>query len=148
MANTVKRVVGNVVLGVFAVFAISLASTSCKKKSPPKAEITVVDSTGTAVASARVILHCIQRPEEQRECTVADTQTTDEVGKVSFEFENPAVLKIDVSKLDVVTKDTGKFPNIGTITVGDTLCADGFITLEIDEVIEQRMVLGKCSSVN
>lgn len=146
MVNALKSVAESVLVGCFALLTVGLAFSSCDKKAPPKAEITVVDSTGTAVADARVILHCIQRPEEQRECNVADTQNTDGVGKVSFEFENPAVLKIDVQKLDVVTRDTGTFPNIGKETVGDTLCSDGFITLEVDEVIEQRMVLGRCSN--
>mgnify|MGYP000900602065 CR=1 FL=1 len=145
MTKQVKKIFENVMLGLFVAMVFSIGTTSCKKEKPPKAEITVVDSTGKAINKARVVLFCVQRPEETRECVISDTQYTDDVGKANFEFKNPAVLKMDVWKADIVEKDTGTFPNNGTIRVGDTLCTQGFITLEINETIEQRAVVTKCN---
>ncbi len=143
----IGRAVEKMLIGAFALAMVSLVFSSCEKDTPPKAEITVVDSLGTAVENARVILHCIQRPDETRSCNVADTQYTDQVGKTLFEFENPSVLKVDVWKEDVITVDTGSgLPGSGgSITIGDTLCSEAFITLEINETIEQRMIITSCN---
>ena len=111
---------------------------------PPRAEITVVDSTGKAIDKARVVLFCVQRFSILHH-VLSDTQMTDDVGKASFEFENPAVLKMYVWKADIIEKDTGIFPNNRTIRIGDTLCTEGFITLETNEIIEQRLVVTKCN---
>ena len=145
MTEQVKKIFENMMLGLFVVMAMSIGTTSCKKDKPPRAEITVVDSTGKAIDKARVVLFCVQRPEETRECVISDTQMTDGVGKASFEFENPAVLKMYVWKADIIEKDTGIFPNNRTIRIGDTLCTEGFITLETNEIIEQRLVVTKCN---
>ena len=106
MTKQVKKIVENVMLGLFVAMVFSIGTTSCKKEKPPRAEITVVDSTGKAINKARVVLFCVQRPEETRECVISDTQYTDDVGKANFEFKNPAVLKMDVWKADVVEKKT------------------------------------------
>jgi hypothetical protein len=146
MTGLDKKVLGNLVLGLAVLMGFGLSMSSCKEKQNPQADITVVDSTGKAVKDARVVLYCVQRPEETRECNIADTQFTDDVGKANFEFENPVVLKVDVWKEDVVEKDTGTFPNQGVIKVGDTLCTEGFITLETDEVTEQTFIVNLCNT--
>lgn len=116
---------------------------SCESD-PTKAEILVIDSLGEPVAEATVILYCIDQPN-QRPCVVKDTQLTSESGRTVHVFENPSVLKIRAFKYDVIAKDTGVFPNIGTILVGDTLCADGFITLEEFKTVDETVVLRICS---
>ncbi|MGB0403820.1 MAG: hypothetical protein ACPGEG_06955 [Salibacteraceae bacterium] len=146
MSKQVKKIAEKIAMGLFMVLTISFFTTGCDELSPPKAEITVTDSTGIAVEDARVILYCVQRPEESRECVVVDTQMTDQVGKAYFEFENPSVLKIDVWKADVREVITGTFPNEVITLVGDTVCTEGFITLENDEVIEQRLIVDVCNS--
>lgn len=146
MSKQVKKIAENIAMGLFMVLTISFFTTSCDELTPPKAEITVTDSTGIAVEEARVVLYCVQRPEESRECVITDTQYTDQVGKAYFEFENPSVLKIDVWKADVREVITGTFPNEVITLVGDTLCTEGFITLENDEVIEQRLIVDVCNA--
>lgn len=129
---------------------VSFVFDSCKKpEENPQAEITVVDSTGTAVSEAKVVLFCVQRPDVTTECNVADTQYTDGVGKANFEFENPSVLRVAVIKYNTEERQTGtgSLDDVGneeTVIVGDTLCADGFVTLEVNEVTEEVFVLGKC----
>jgi hypothetical protein len=140
-----KQFLQNAFLAVFLIASFALAF-SCKKDKAPKAKITITDSTGTAVSGATVVITCIQRPEEKRECNVADTQTTDGVGAAEFEFKNPAVLSIYGFKADVIVKDTGTFPNIGQITIGDTLCGTDYITLEMNEVTEKTLVITKCKN--
>jgi len=115
---------------------------SCESD-PTRAEILVLDSLGEPIEEATVILYCIDQPN-QRPCVVKDTQLTSAAGRTEHDFENPAVLKILAFKYDVVAKDTGVFPNIGTILVGDTLCADGFITLEEYKTVEETVVLRIC----
>jgi hypothetical protein len=88
----------------------------------------------------------VQRADVSVECNVADTQITDGVGKVNFEFANPSVLRVSAIKYNTVERDTGVFPDNGIIIIGDTLCADGFVTLEANEVTEEIFVLGKCET--
>jgi len=130
----------------FTVFTLLVALPlffSCESN-PTKAEVLVIDSLGEPVAEATVILFCIDQPN-QKPCVVKDTQLTSAAGRTEHEFENPAVLKIEAFKYDVVARDTGTFPNIGTILVGDTLCAEGFITLEEYETVDETVVLRICS---
>lgn len=146
MSGKVRKIIENVMLGLFVVVVISLSTTGCEKPNPPRAEVTVIDSSGIAVNEARVVLYCVQRPEESRECVIVDTQYTDDVGKAEFEFENPSVLKLEVWKADVTEMVVGQWPNDSVVQVGDTLCADGFVTLEIDQVVEERVVVSLCNS--
>lgn len=140
-----KQIILNAFLAGFFIGVFALAF-SCKKDKAPKAKITITDSTGTAVSDATVIISCIQRPEEKRECNVADTQKTDGVGAAEFDFANPAVLRIYAWKEDVVVKDTGVFPNVGQIRIGDTLCGSDYITLEVNEVTEKKLVITRCKN--
>lgn len=132
-------------LFLFALFTLMVVVPflySCESD-PTRAEILVLDSLGEPIEEATVILYCIDQPN-QRPCVVKDTQLTSAAGRTEHDFENPAVLKILAFKYDVVAKDTGVFPNIGTILVGDTLCADGFITLEEYKTVEETVVLRIC----
>ena len=122
-------------------------TTACNKEKFITAEIIVKDSTGENVEDARVILYCVEKATAPRECDVADTQMTTETGKAIFEdFENPAVLKVSIWKEDVITQDTGTFPDIGTIKIGDSLCAEGFVTLVENEIVEETFVLEICNN--
>ncbi len=147
MTEFFKKFASNLVLVLALGLIVSIISHSCRgKETPPKAEITILDTTGTAVADAQVILYCVQRPDVPTECNVADTQTTDGVGKVEFEFENPSVLRVSVEKYNTIERDTGIAPNFGTVIIGDTLCAEGFITLETNEVTEETYVVSRCQN--
>lgn len=147
MSGFFNKLVSNLALLASIVLIGALSVQSCKKPvEDPKAELTIVDSTGTAISDAKVVLFCVQRPDVSVECNIADTQYTDGVGKVNFEFENPSVLRVSVVKYNTVERDTGTHPFTGVIVIGDTLCADGFVTLESNEVTEEVFVLGKCES--
>jgi hypothetical protein len=147
MSEFFKKMISNITLTTCIMLVAALATQSCKKPlEDPKAEITIVDSTGTAIADAKVILFCVQRADVSVECNIADTQYTDGVGKVNFDFTNPSVLRVSVLKYNTEEREIGVFPDNEVIIVGDTLCADGFITLESNEVTEEVFVLGKCES--
>jgi hypothetical protein len=124
------------VLGTF--FSTSFLQ-SCKDPEPPIAEVTVLDTAGLPVADARVILYCTTP-----ECVVADTQKTNSMGVSNHKLALPAVLAISVFKSLVVTKDTGTFPNIGTVTTGDSICGSGYITLREDEIAKQTVIALPC----
>ncbi len=145
MQNFYGKVISNVGLVAALGLMVAVSLESCKPPvTPPKAEITVLDSNGTAISEAKIVVFCVQRPDVAVECNVADTQFTDGVGKADFEFENPSVLRVFIEKYNTVERDTGEGPDIGTIVTGDTLCAEGFITLETSEVTEETFVLGAC----
>ena len=147
MTEFFKKMTSNLTLLASITLVVALAFQSCKEPvENPKAEITIVDSTGTAIPDAKVVLFCVQRADVSVECNVADTQVTDGVGKVNFEFANPSVLRVSAIKYNTVERDTGVFPDNGIIIIGDTLCADGFVTLEANEVTEEIFVLGKCDT--
>ncbi len=122
-----------------------LAVESCRDPKETKAEILVVDSIGDVVENATVYIYCIDQPNKQP-CVVKDTQNTGPAGITTHVFDNPAVLKVEAVKYDVVTIDTGVFPNIGTMTIGDTLCGETFITLEERQTIQEEVVLLICPS--
>ena len=117
--------------------------TSCGEERPTEAEIFVIDSLGDPVEGATVTLYCVDQPNKAP-CIVQDTQLTDAAGRTLHSFENPAVLKILATKEMVVCRDTGIFPNIGTICLGDTLCAEGFVTLVEFDKVQESVVLLLC----
>lgn len=142
-----KRIIPNLTIIACLIIVFALPFQSCKKAiEDPKAEITILDSNGTAISDAKVVLSCVQRPNVSLECNVADTQYTDGVGRANFEFINSSILRVIVHKYNTREIETGTFPNIEIKVVGDTLCAEGFITLESNEVTEEVFVVEKCAS--
>ena len=115
----------------FSVMLI-LGISSCKDKSPTKGTVVVTFENGNPVIGATVVVSC---PEG--DCTVVKATKEDNKkvafvegvsggeGKVSFEFDLPAVLKVDVSYQDTATVYTG----------------EGFLKLEEHEEVEQTIII-------
>ncbi len=80
-------------------------SFSCKKPTPPKAVVYVIDENNKAVEGARVIVKAANSDsahtmvyflnETKR---VADTSYSDKDGKVFYDFKYEAIYKVEVTK--------------------------------------------------
>lgn len=74
---------------------LATTQSSCKKKKPTEAEITLTDSIGKAVAGAVVYVNSKNNTPPG---SVEDTQTSDNRGKTFHTFENEAILQVEVTK--------------------------------------------------
>ncbi len=87
-------------LSTLLLFGLTLIGTSCQKETDCTANITCVDSVGTAVANATVNLFAqVKDPNDPKgvATNTADVKasgTTDDGGKVSFVFKLPAVFDV------------------------------------------------------
>ena len=120
-----KRLLFTAFAVVLFIFAAS--QSSCKKKKPTQAEITVQDSTGKVLPGAKVYINSKNNIPPG---IVEDTQTTDNRGKTFHTFENEAILQVEVSK------------QIGAITV------TGYGILRLEEgkkIINQAIATIKAS---
>lgn len=63
--------------------------SSCKKKKPTEAEISLVDSVGKALGGAKVYVNSKNNTPPG---TIEDTQISDNRGKTFHTFENEAIL--------------------------------------------------------
>lgn len=74
--------------------------SSCKKPSPPKAVITVLDYDKTPVSDAEVTIYSNQQngyiDTETKQMDTTDV--TDDNGQVTFEFKNEAILQVKAVK--------------------------------------------------
>jgi hypothetical protein len=82
------------ILGLILVLSLVVFS-SCKKKKPTTAEITIEDPSGVALAGATVYVNSKNNTPPG---TVEDTQTSDNRGKTFHTFENEAILQVEVTK--------------------------------------------------
>lgn len=91
---------------VIAVFAgVTIWASSCKKPTPPKAIVNVIDEAGNPVSGAMVV---VKAPNADNTHTViyllnetkhvADTQYTDDDGRTYYDFKYEAVYRVEVTK--------------------------------------------------
>ncbi|MDR2835542.1 MAG: hypothetical protein LBV69_04995 [Bacteroidales bacterium] len=87
-------------------FGIILISNSCKQPKPPKAVVYVVDDNNVPVSNARVIVkaptsnsgHQTVVYLEEGDKHIADTQLTNEEGKINYSFRYRAIYRVEVIK--------------------------------------------------
>ena len=88
-----KRIIFSVL--TLLLFAFAASQSSCKKKKPTEAEITVLDSINRPLVGAKVYVNSKNNTPPG---TIEDTQVTDNRGKTFHTFENEAILQVEVSK--------------------------------------------------
>ena len=105
---------------IYLSLIVGLMVFSCKDKSPPVAEITVVDKNSNPVANAKVMLYC--STGTNKDCDNAggtgkkyDVQTSDASGKTTHTFKLPAVLKIKATKDSLLGEDYVKLVEHETV---------------------------------
>lgn len=99
-----KRIPIIVITLIFSCFVFY--SISCRQPAPPKAVVFVLDENGTAVENARVVVKPANadsgRPPivylKDNNKPIADTQWTNDAGKVNYEFKYRAIYRVEVTK--------------------------------------------------
>lgn len=92
---------------LFIAFIGLVIVSSCKKTKPCEAVITVVDSSGKAIAGAKVVLRqdSVINPETGVRANIFDEETTAGNGEAIFSFSWEAVLNVEVTQLTKSAKD-------------------------------------------
>ena len=160
-----KRTNKQLTLIPLVLFGLIIGTSSCNKKEPAKAEITVEDIDGNRVSDANVTITCT--PITKNECKegIEKEGISNPTGKAQFEWDHSAiygsddvgfaVLKCeaydfyDTTYIDMVIKDTFGIPLVnaaGTDSVADvtvTLMRYGsvFIELQVNEVTKETITI-------
>lgn len=119
----------------------SLVMTSCyKDPGPGTAEIRVVNTKGEVQKGVRVRLFCTETG-----CDVARIGRTNSSGEYTQEFDLPVVLRVRAVRYDTTITQTGLPPNQKEEISVDSLCGEGFIQIENDEVTSERVTILNCN---
>lgn len=94
----------NVAIIVAILAGVVVANYSCKPEDPPKAVVYVVDEDNQPVEKAMVIVKAANSDSAHTVVyllnetkAVADTQYTDDEGKVNYDFKYEAIYKVEVT---------------------------------------------------
>ena len=139
-----------------ALIGFVIGFSSCSKKDPAKAEITVVDVNDERIVDAQVNVLCT--PVEKSECKegIEQESFTNSSGKVEFEWDHAAiygsddvgfaVLKVESFKnYDTTYCQTSILPS----GLDTTICVDSFYTkygsvfinLEVDNIVKETITI-------
>jgi hypothetical protein len=127
---------------IFAIVAIVSFSAfqSCKKKvEPGRAEVKVVDADGVSQEGVSVTMYCTEP-----ECVVTEKGYTNSLGVFVQEFELPVVLRVRAVRYDSTITVIGLPPNTREEIEVDSLCGEGFITVENNEVSTETITILNC----
>ncbi|MBL4625746.1 MAG: hypothetical protein JKY42_11505 [Flavobacteriales bacterium] len=139
-----------------AILGFVIGISSCNKKDPAKAEITIVDEDDERVDGATVNIICtaIEKPECKE--GIEQEGTTNSSGKVEFEWEHPAIYGSDdvgfaVLKCEARKEFDSTYCHIEVLPSGvdTTICVDSvgvwygsvFIELQIDKVTKETITI-------
>ena len=135
-------VMKNLLYTVF-VFASLFALNACNKLENGIAEVKVIDKEGDAQQGVHVTLFCTD-DDPEKECVVETKGITNTLGVYKTEFELPVVLRVRAVRYDTTITLQGLPPNqIEKIEV-DSLCGEGFITIENNEIASEVITILDC----
>ena len=110
------------ITGLFlALLSIITCISSCEVEHTYDAEVTVVDEAGYPVSGVTVISTVDVNADHE----VGRNGTTDAAGKVSFSYDNLAILQVDVSR----------------VSHGHEYSGEGLLVLEEDELVKITVVI-------
>lgn len=115
--------------------------TSCDNTpGPGTAEVKVYDKDGVAQKSILVKMFCTEP-----ECVIQREGRTNDLGVYTQEFELPVVLRVRAVRYDTTTTLEGLPPNqIRKVSV-DSVCGEGFVQIEHDEVASETITILNCN---
>jgi len=135
-----KKFLSTVTFFSLLIVGSALTMTSCKDDDGPAiAEITVFDTTGLVQTNVRVDVFCTQP-----NCVVTSTGRTDSRGESRHEFDLPAVLRVYAVRYDSTFIQTGVPPNVTIQVLVDSVCGDGFVTVDNGETVQESVTLFPC----
>jgi hypothetical protein len=100
-----KKIISVLVI-LLIVSVLVITTMTCKQPQPPKAIVFVVDEVGTPVVGAQVVV----KPQpadagrqtivylESGDKHIADTQWTNDEGKIYYDFRYKAIYRVEVTK--------------------------------------------------
>ena len=153
-----KRVFKQLAIIQLALLGLVIGISSCGKKDPAKAEITVVNENNDRIEGATVNIICT--PIEKSKCAEGTEQegTTNSAGKAEFEWEHPAIygsknVGFAVLKVEAYKDSVGQFCFDAVDSLGqDTIiCFDStfkqvgsaFIELQIEKTAKETITIAQ-----
>lgn len=115
--------------------------TACNNTPDPGiAEVKVYDENNLAQSGVKVTMFCTEPG-----CIVRRAGKTNSVGVYTQEFELPVVLRVRAVRYDTTEKTTGLPPNVITTISVDSLCGEGFVQVENDEITSESITILECN---
>lgn len=115
-------------------------TTSCDNTpGPGTAEVKVLDNNGQLQKRVPVKLFCTEP-----ECVVIREGRTNDLGVFTESFDLPVVLRVRAVRYDTTITYEGLEPNLIKKTKIDSLCGEGFIQVENDEVAAETITILDC----
>jgi hypothetical protein len=128
-------------LMVFALASIGLTFSACDTEPDPGvAEIQVIDEDGISQSGVKVRLFCTEP-----NCVVSREGSTNSLGIYTTSFELPVVLRVRAVRYDTTITTQGLPPNQITTVKVDSLCGNGFIQVENDEIASETITILECN---
>jgi len=98
------------------------------------------DEVGNAQSGIHVTLYCTEP-----NCVVRRKGRTNSLGVYTESFELPVVLRVRAVRYDTTTTTQGLPPNQITTVKVDSLCGEGFIQVENDEIASETVTILECN---
>lgn len=126
---------------VSALMLVGFATTSCDNTpGPGTAEVKVYNKDGLAQKNILVRLFCTEP-----ECVIEREGRTNELGVYTESFDLPVVLRVRAVRYDTTITVSGIGPNqIKKVSV-DSVCGEGFIQVENDDVASETITILRCN---
>ena len=128
-------------VSVFLVASFAFIFTSCDNTPDPGvAEVKVYDEDNLAQSGVKVIMYCTETG-----CVVRKEGRTNSLGVYKEEFDLPVVLRVRAVRYDTIRTTTGLPPNVITSIKVDSVCGEGFIQVENDEITSESITILECN---
>jgi len=136
--NRVMKTTLRISLAILALVAVTLSACD-NDPDPGIAEIKVIDEVGDAQSGIHVTLYCTEP-----NCVVNRNGRTNSLGVYTESFELPVVLRVRAVRYDTTIKTQGLPPNQITTVSVDSLCGEGFIQIENDDISSETVTILEC----
>lgn len=115
--------------------------SACKNDPGPGiAEIKVINLDGVTQKGVDVLMYCTQPG-----CVVQREGKTNSLGVFSEQFDLPVVLRVRAVRYDSSFSVIGLPPNEIEVLQLDSLCGEGFIQIENDEITSETITILECN---
>ncbi len=142
MSNSDSVMMKKLFLGMVSTLMILGGSTtSCDNTlGAGTAEVKVYNKDGIVQKGILVKMFCTEP-----ECVVRREGRTNDLGVYAESFDLPVVLRVRAVRYDTTETLTGLPPNqVRTVSV-DSVCGDGFIQVENDDVASETLTILSCN---
>ena len=129
------------ILAIVAVISLSAVISSCNNDPDPGvAEVKVINEDGVAQGDIKVTMFCTEPG-----CIVKREGRTNSLGVYTQEFELPVVLRVRAVRYDTTRTVQGLPPNEIVKIKVDSVCGEGFVQVENDEIASETITILECN---